>query len=236
LSAGRTEPYGRIASSLTPAQKTALGKLSFGDSGTWPPVPDRVDWRPRSHEQDVLVMTYASEFFSWYAGSEDADVYFCPERHATYFGGFYMKDYPAMGNPDYFIPTALTGDRGEGFLALLTPAQEKSLTALEGPVSSILAEVIDVRRSISRQLRGSLAGGTVDSGAVLALSRRYGELDGRLSYLLAEAFASIGRTLTPAQQSAMVKLRNQDVFPKGVYRYSDPIPEPSEPDTSFLFE
>lgn len=28
-----------------------------------------------THEQDVLFMTYASEFFSLYAGSETADVY-----------------------------------------------------------------------------------------------------------------------------------------------------------------
>ena len=28
---------------------------------------------------DVSVMTYASEMFSWYAGSVDADTYFCPE-------------------------------------------------------------------------------------------------------------------------------------------------------------
>jgi len=45
-------------------------------------------------------MTYASEMFSWYAGSVEADVYFCPERHATYFGSFYMKDIPAMGKQE----------------------------------------------------------------------------------------------------------------------------------------
>jgi hypothetical protein len=61
-------------------------------------------------------MTYASELFSWYKGSLDADVYFCPERHGTYFGGFYMKDYPAMNNPDYFISTSITGDSGKEFL------------------------------------------------------------------------------------------------------------------------
>jgi hypothetical protein len=32
-------------------------------------------------------MAYASDLFSWYAGSIDADVYYCPERHGTYFGG-----------------------------------------------------------------------------------------------------------------------------------------------------
>ena len=28
----------------------------------------------------------------------DADVYFCPERHGTYYGSFYMKDAPAVGH------------------------------------------------------------------------------------------------------------------------------------------
>jgi hypothetical protein len=236
LSADRAALYGKIAASLTAAQKAALAKLKFGDSGTWPPLPEQVDKRSMTHEESVLVMTYASEFFSWYAGSEEADVYFCPERHATYFGGFYMKDYPAMGNNDYFIPTALTGDSGEGFLGLLTETQAKSLTSLEDTVTSILSEMISTRRSISRQLRQHLKGSAADTAAVLALSRRYGELDGRLSLLLAEAFASIGKTLTPAQRAALVRLRNQDVFPAGVYRYSDPIPAPSGLDPSPLFE
>jgi hypothetical protein len=108
----RAEVYGKVARSLTASQKAALGKLKFGDSGTWPSLPDQYDKRSMTHGQDVLYLTYASEFFSWYAGTEDADVYFCPERHGTYFGGFYMKDYPAMGKKDYFIPTALTGDSG----------------------------------------------------------------------------------------------------------------------------
>ena len=42
-------------------------------------------------------MTYAGDLFSWYAGSLEADVYFCPERQGTYYGGFYIKDAPAIG-------------------------------------------------------------------------------------------------------------------------------------------
>ena len=41
-------------------------------------------------------MTYAGDIYSWYAGSVEADVYFCPERHGTYFGSFYLKDTPVM--------------------------------------------------------------------------------------------------------------------------------------------
>ena len=40
--------------------------------------------------------TYAGEMLAWYLGSEEADVYFCPERQGTYFGSFFMKDIKAM--------------------------------------------------------------------------------------------------------------------------------------------
>ena len=68
-------------------------------------------------------MTYAADMFSWYAGSVEADVYFCPERHGTYFGGFYMKDMPAMGKRDYDISLSRTGDGGSDFLDTLTAEQ-----------------------------------------------------------------------------------------------------------------
>ena len=74
-----------------------------------------------SHGVHVAVMTYASEFFSWYAGSVEADTYFCPEGHGTYFGSFFMKDAPAMHQQNYSISTALTGDSGEEFLRSAQP-------------------------------------------------------------------------------------------------------------------
>ena len=77
----------------------------------------------------VAYMTYASEFFSWYAGSVEADVYFCPERHGTYFGGFYMKDMPAMGRRDFDISTTVTGDSGQAFLETLPPEQRGWVTS-----------------------------------------------------------------------------------------------------------
>ena len=36
----RAEVYGKIVSSLTDAQKAEFAKLKFGDSRTWPDVPD----------------------------------------------------------------------------------------------------------------------------------------------------------------------------------------------------
>jgi hypothetical protein len=188
-----------------------------------------------SHGQDVLFLTYASEFFSWYAGSEEADVYFCPERHGTYFGGFYMKDYPAMGKADYFIPTALTGDSGEAFLALLSSAQAARITGILEPLAPILQEILEIRRSISRQFRATMAGSTLDTELVESLSRRYGELDGLQSWEMASRFAAVYASLTAEQKAAMTRLRNQDIFPKGYYLYADPVDEAPSLDASPLF-
>jgi len=236
LAYDRAVVYGKVATSLTAAQKAAFAKLSFGDSSTWPSLEDQYDKRTMSHGQDVLFLTYASEFFSWYAGNENADVYFCPERHGTYFGGFYMKDYPAMGNSDYFIPTALTGDSGAALLSeVLTKDQAAVITGIMTPLKPILAEILSIRRQISQQFRGALSGKAIDYDKVMALSRRYGELDGLQSWEMATRFAAVYRTLSADQKAAMVRLRNQDVFPAGYYLYSDPVDTQATIDDSGLF-
>jgi len=108
LSFDRAVTVGKIISSFTDSQREYLSKLDFNDSSTWPSLPENLDKRNLSHRAHVGVMTYASELFSWMKGSEKADIYFCPERHGTYFGGFYLKDFPAMGNHNYSISTSLT--------------------------------------------------------------------------------------------------------------------------------
>jgi hypothetical protein len=92
--------------------------MKFGDFSTWPDVDVASYKMPKGTDKmvNVAYMTYASELFSWYAGSVEADTYFCPERHGTYFGGFYMKDMPAMGKRDFNISTSLTGDSGVVYL------------------------------------------------------------------------------------------------------------------------
>jgi hypothetical protein len=122
LSYQRAVLFGRIVSSFTAEQKAYLAKMKFNDFATWPAVDVEPYKRPRGTEKMVSVayMTFASELFSWYAGSVEADTYFCPERHGTYFGGFYMKDMPAMGKKDYDIGTSVTGDQGRAFLGALS--------------------------------------------------------------------------------------------------------------------
>lgn len=238
LAYDRTEAYGKIANSLTTEQKASFAKLKFNDSSTWPSLADQYGKRTMSHGQDVLFMTYAGEFFSWYAGNENADVYFCPERHGTYFGGFYMKDYPAMNNNDYFIPTALTGDSGATLISdILTEDQAAEIRGIMTPLRPILAEILSIRRQISQQFRATLAGKSMDYDKVMALSRRYGELDGLQSWEMATRFAAVYKTLTAGEKAAMAKLRNQEVFPDGYYLYSDPVEgQASFDDTGFFLK
>jgi hypothetical protein len=232
----RAQVIGSIIRSFDPAQKTAFAKLSFGDSRTWPDKPDQVDKRSLSHEQHVAAMTYASELFSWYAGSAEADAYFCPEGHGTYFGAFYMKDKPAMGNPDYSISTTITGNSGEQFLAVLTETQRRLITGLVDAQRSDLAGIVTTRRAIAQQLRRFLTTASVDESQVLALCRRYGELDGELSSRYATAFVAVYQSLTGEQKAALARLRG-DVSGtcEGAYLYSQPIAMPDVPSTDFLF-
>lgn len=223
----RAKVMGSILGSLSESQKASLAKLKFGDSRTWPELPEPLDKRSMSHEVNVAVMTYASEMFSWYAGSLDADTYFCPERHGMYFGGFGMKTAPAMGNQNYSISTSLTGDSGEAFLASLIETQRKAITDLLDLQRKDLMEIVSTRRAIAVELRRFLNGQSADHDKVISLSKRYGELDGEMSFLYAQAFAKVGQSLTPQQRSILNGLRKFDPSePKGPFLYSTPIANP----------
>ncbi|MEI7431382.1 MAG: hypothetical protein WCL27_13085 [Betaproteobacteria bacterium] len=236
LSYDRAKVMASVLRSLTPAQKAALSQLKFGDSATWPNVAEPLDRRSMSHEVNVAVMTYASEMFSWYAGSLEADTYFCPERHGMYFGGFGMKTAPAMGKRDYSISTTLTGNSGEDFLATLNDNQRRNITALPDLQRQDLNEIVRVRREISTELRRFLKGEIANQARVLALSKRYGELDGNLSYLYASAFAKVGQTLSPQQRQILMSLRKVDPSePKGPFLYSSPINMPRLDDLDRFF-
>jgi len=241
MSYRRAEVFGQVLASLTADQKAAFAKMKFGDFNTWPDLDEREALkRPNpgtSRFFPVAYMTYASEFFSWYAGSVEADTYFCPERHGTYFGSFYMKDMPAMGKRNYDISTSVTGDSGEEFIKLLTSEQRGNITSITEQQRKLLAEMVDVRRAISVELRKFLSGSQTEKTKVLALGRRYGELDGEMSWIYATAFARVGRTLTADQRAACVKLRNLDGYHSApAYLYSNPMQKlPTLPSSDFLF-
>jgi hypothetical protein len=239
LSYGRAQIFAQLAASFTPAQKAWLAKMKFGDFNTWPAVDVERYKLPRGTEKlvNVAYMTYASEFFSWYAGSVEADTYFCPERHGTYFGGFYMKDMPAMGKRDYDISTSVTGDSGKDFLNVLTVNQRTNITAIPNLQRKDLREIIDLRRAISVELRNMLKGKQGDKAKVIALGRRYGDLDGEMSYYYATAFAKVNRTLTNAQRKSLIKLRGLEGYTSApAYIYSSPVQKAVElPNTDHFF-
>ncbi|MGE5293301.1 MAG: hypothetical protein ACM3VT_00585, partial [Solirubrobacterales bacterium] len=237
LSYRRAQVLGGIVRTLSDEQRTYLAKMVFNNSATWPELDDQIDKKSLSHTAHVAVMTYASEMFSWYAGSVEADVYFCPERHATYFGSFYMKDIPAMGNNNYSISTSLTGDSGEAFLAALTGPQRTLVTSLVEQQRQDLNEIVQIRRAISTELRRFMKEDAADKDKVMSLSRRYGELDGETSSYYCMAFSQVAKTLTADQRETLLKLRNLDAkfTCKGAYLYSQAIDMPAIPDTDFLF-
>ena len=233
----RAEVMGKVISSLSSEQKAALAKLKFGDSRTWPDIPEQLDKRSMSHSQNVAVMTYASEMFAWYAGSIDADTYFCPERHGMYFGGFGMKTAPAMGKQNYSISTSLTGDSGESFLNTLDDSQKKKITDIIDLQKSDLAGIVTVRRTISAELRKFQKGETADKAKVLLLSKKYGEYDGEMAYFYASAFGAVGKSLTSEQLAKLKAMRTINPSePRGPFLYSDPIQNPEVGNTDFLFE
>lgn len=236
LSYDRAKVMGSILRSMNVQQKTALARLRFGDSRSWPNLPEQLDKRSMSHTVNVAMMTYASEMFSWYAGSLDADTYFCPERHGMHFGGFGMKTAPAMGKQNYSISTTLTGDSGEAFLATLTDTQRRHITELIDLQRQSLNEIVRVRRAISAELRRFLISDQGDREKVIALSKRYGELDGELSYLYAAAFSRVGQTLTARQREQLDRMRasNPD-DPKGPFLYSSPVRMPRIENTDYFF-
>ena len=223
LSYRRAVVVGGIINSLTISQKAAFAKLDFSNSSTWPIIPENLDKQSMSHRAHVGVMTYASELFSWYAGSVRADVYFCPERHATYFGGFFLKDYPAMGNHDYSISTSLTGDKGRDFVEILSSDSRLSLTKEVENQAPLLQEIIRIRQNVATELRKAMRNETPDRKKIFDWIVRYGELDAQMSNAYATVFSQIGKSLSPDQKQQLIKLRNLDVTPRGVYVFSDLI-------------
>ncbi len=239
ISYERAQVMGVMISAFSTEQRAYLDALVGQGMLTWPVVDEPAELQGLSHDVKVAVMTYAGDMFSWYAGSVEADVYFFPERQGTYFGSFYMKDAPAVGNPGYSIPVTLTAEMGATFLQILTPEQAAIITGLVEDQKTSLYEIVDRREDASTLLRQFMAGGAPDQEAVLALMERYGELDSEISYLYATAFAQVGQSLTEAQRAELAALRMEilgdQAFPDGAYLYASPIAIPEIPNTDFLF-
>ncbi len=222
ISFDRAVLYASILNSMTAAQKAYLDAMKGHGWTSWPNITDdqiRAKMQGLPQGTAVAVMTYAGDLFSWYAGSIDADVYFCPERHGTYYGGFYIKDAPAIGHEGYSIDEQLTATAG----AALSDSSKGYVTAQQGAVMSSLvdtqrnnlyasptANIVQVRTQIATLLRSLLTTtGSTDAirTQVLALSGTYGELDGENNYAYATTFAQLYAAYTSAQKARLMVLR-----------------------------
>ena len=240
MSYDRAVVMGGIIASLSPSQTTFLNTNMVGKGMlAWPAVTDPSDMGNVRDVKEAL-MTYAGDIYSWYAGSIESDVYFCPERQGTYFGSFYLKDTPVMSTGGTIDPN-LTASAGITFLLTLSPTQKALVTGLVDIQKSALYEIVDRREDMSTQFRRFIAGQSVSLTEVLSQATRYGELDGEIVYNIATNFAAVSQTLTTAQRAEFVALRAAILngFPltpePKAYRYSEEIAMPTITNTDFLF-
>jgi hypothetical protein len=240
ISFARAELMGKLITGMSADQRATLDAMVGKGMLEWPVAAEPEDIRGLDRAVKVAVMTYAADMFSWYAGSIEADVYFCPERHGTYFGSFYLKDIKAMSDPTYSIPTNLTGDLGETMLQKLSTEQAQIITGLVDVQKPSLQGIVATREQISTELRKFKDGGSADKAAVLSLMEKYGAYDGEIIYNLAVNFAKVGQSLTDMQKAELTALRTEllgdQSHPTGTYLYSEPISMPEIPNTDFLFK
>jgi hypothetical protein len=81
---------------------------------------------------------------------------------------------PAMNKRDYDIGTSVTDGQGKESLDIPTAVQRNRVTGILELQREPFQESIDVRRSITVELRKYLAGGPADHDRVLAPGRRHG--------------------------------------------------------------
>lgn len=225
ISYDRAILFAELLRGLDGQQADYLESMKGKGWASWPDIDDaqvRDRLRGLSHDESVAVMTYASDLFSWYAGSLEADVYFCPERQGTYFGSFYIKDAPAMGREGYSIDEQLTATAGAALCdstkGYVTPAQEALVSSLVDTQRDNLhagtTNIVQARTAISEALR-SLISSTEPSEAfkdevratVLRESRTYGELDGENNFHYATVFAQLYASLSNDQVDRLMELR-----------------------------
>lgn len=239
ISYERAQVMGAMITSFSQGQRAYLDAMVGKGMLTWPVVAEPEDLRGLEHDVKVAVMTYAGDMFSWYAGSITADVYFCPERQGTYFGSFYMKDAPAVGNPNYTIPSNLTSEMGQAFINGLTANQAALITNLVADQKPALLGIVALRQEVATRLRQFMSGSTPDRDLVLNLMQQYGALDGEIVYRYATAFATAKSQLTPTQLAEFTAMRTDLLsalaYPSGAYLYASPISMPEIANTDFLF-
>ena len=221
ISFDRAFVYAQVLASMDNTQIAYLDTMAQGGFNSWPDiskddVSDKFD--SLSPEGRSTIMGYAGDLFTWYAGSVIADVYFCPERQGTYYGGFWMKDAPAMGQPGYAIPTEMTGEAGKALsdasLGYATEAQAAVMNTLVDIQRNNLYDgtpnILQTRANIATLLRlllVSLDNADAIEAEVLSQSATYGELDGENNYNYVQVFAEVYQSLSNDQKTKLYNLR-----------------------------
>lgn len=222
ISFDRALLYASILNTLDANQRAYLEAMKGKGWNSWPDISAaQIESRMKGLPQGtaVAVMTYAGDLYSWYAGSVDADVYFCPERHGTYYGSFYMKDAPAVGHEGYSINEQLTAtagaalsDSSKGYVTVSQAALMSSLvdTQRNNLYAGAGSTIVKVRTEIAtllRSLRDQATSAEVVKARVLELSGLYGDLDGENNYAYATVFTQVYNSLTADQRLKLQSLR-----------------------------
>jgi hypothetical protein len=240
ISYDRAQLFEEVISSLSSAQKAKIEALKkLNGVGNWDStISNPLEGLNLPKDISVAVMTYASEIYAWYTGTVTSDVYFCPERQGTYFGSFYLKDWPAMGNPNYTINEQLTATAGQDFLNILSVSQSDQVKGVVDLQRSALLELVEKRELISTELRKFLSSQTADSSSVLALSERYGELDGEISFYYATVFSQVYNSFSDDQKTQIIGLAENlgYIDPDGAFLYSQAVAMPEIINTDFMFK
>lgn len=240
ISYNRAQLFGEIIASLSTEQVAKLAELkALNGVGNWPSnLADKLGALKLNKDVNVAVMTYASEMYAWYSGSVTADVYFCPERQGTYFGSFYLKDWPAMGNPNYTIDEQLTANAGQNFFKILNTTQNTLFSSIVTLQKEPLLALVNTRTAVSTELRKFKSGLTADAATIQTLSEQYGQYDGEIIYLYAKYFSEVYNSMSADQKQQLTDLADQlgYIDPSGAFLYSDPITMPTIASTDFLFK
>jgi len=160
ISFDRAVLYASVINSLDATQLAYLAAMKGKGWSSWPDITDaqiasKVSGLAQGSK--VAVMTYASDIYSWYAGSLEADIYFCPERHGTYYGGFYIKDAPAVGHEGYSINEQMTATAGAALIdtskGYVTQSQATTMYSLVATQKDNLTSIVSTRTQIATLLR-----------------------------------------------------------------------------------
>jgi len=226
ISFDRAVVYATLFKTMTASQKSHLEAMKTGGFDSWTMTTQmettvRELMKGVSQDVSVALMTYAGDLFSWYAGSIEADVYFCPERQGTYYGSFYVKDAPAIGHEGYKIDEALTADAGQYFLDQLAPTHlDTQVTDLVEKQRNNLYQgaenIVQIRTDISTLLRSLISVSILSDSVkaqvlaqVLEKSAIYGELDGEIVYAYTMAFSEIYPKMTTDQKANLTAMRKK---------------------------